>query len=86
MRKLYLYIVSPEKTWFNGEVEKVTLPGAKGSFTILPRHAPIVSVLEAGVLAYVTEMDEEEHILEIQGGFVEMDGDKVSVCVECQGD
>lgn len=82
MKKLHLYVVSPENTWFDGEVEKVTLPGVKGSFSILPRHAPIVSSLKSGVLAYVTEGN-EEHTLQIQSGFVEMNGDKVSVCVEC---
>lgn len=85
MKKLHLYVVSPEHTWFNGEVEKVTLPGVKGSFSILPRHAPIVSALKAGTLSYVTNED-KEHTLEILGGFVEMSDEKVSVCVECPND
>ena len=64
-------IVSPDKEIFNGEVDSVTLPGTLGSFTILPKHAPIVSSLKAGVLSYVTK-----------DGFVEMNDNKASVCVD----
>lgn len=76
-----LNIVSPEKELFNGEVESVTLPGTVGSFTILPQHAPIVSSLKAGMLSYITK-DKEEHTLTINGGFIEMNGNQVSVCVD----
>ena len=51
-----------------------------GSFTILPQHAPIISSLQDGVLSYVTETG-EEHTEKVKGGFVEMNGNKVSVCV-----
>lgn len=81
MKGLQLNIVSPEKELFNGEVENVTLPGMIGSFTILPQHAPIVSSLKAGTLSYVT-MDGEEHVQEINGGFIEMNNNNVSVCVD----
>ncbi len=80
MKKLHLNIVSPEKELFNGEVESVTLPGAMGSFSILPQHAPIVSSLRMGTLIYVT--DGEEHKLDIQSGFVEMSNGKVDACIE----
>ena len=80
MKELHLSIVSPEKSVFDGEVKIVTLPGTVGSFSILPRHAPIVSSLKAGTLAYTT-MDDEEHTLDIQGGFVEMSDGAASVCV-----
>ncbi len=80
MKALNLDIVSPEKRVFKGEVERVTLPGVIGSFTILPRHAPIVSSLKAGKLSYLSEG--KEHEMEIRGGFVEMNNDEVSVCIE----
>ena len=59
MKGLHLDIVSPEKEIFTGEVDSVTLPGTLGSFTILVQHAPIVSSLKAGTLAYVTKDGEE---------------------------
>ena len=55
MNGLQLTIISPEKELFQGEVRRVTLPGIMGSFTILPHHAPVVSSLSAGKVAYVKE-------------------------------
>lgn len=81
MKGLHLDIVSPDREIFRGEVNSVTLPGTLGSFTVLPRHAPIVSSLKAGELAYVTK-DGEEHVQDIQGGFVEMNENTVSVCID----
>lgn len=80
MKGLQLTIISPEKEIFKGEVKMVTLPGAIGSFTILPHHAPVVSALNAGKLTYVTE-DNAEQSLEIHGGFIEMSCNNVSVCI-----
>ncbi len=78
MERLHLNIVSPEKELFDGEVESVKLPGALGAFTILPEHAPIVSSLTKGKVVYTAD---KEYELEINGGFIEMSGGVVSVCV-----
>ena len=80
MKKLQLPIVSPEKKLFQGEVNQVTLPGVMGSFTILPQHAPIVSSLTRGKILYVTA-DGTSQNLEVMGGFVEMNDNNVSVCI-----
>lgn len=80
MKKLQLTIVSPEKKLFQGEVNQVTLPGVMGSFTILPQHAPIVSLLTRGKILYVTA-DGTSQNLEVMGGFVEMNDNNVSVCI-----
>lgn len=81
MKGLHLNVISPDKEIFNGEVDSVTLPGTIGSFTILPQHAPIVSSLIAGKLAYTTT-DGEEHVQDIKGGFIEMNSNKISVCID----
>lgn len=81
LKKLHLSIVSPEKSVFDGDVSVVTLPGTVGSFSILPGHAPIVSSLRAGTLSYISVEGGEEHILDIQSGFVEMSNGVVSVCI-----
>ena len=73
---LQLKIVSPERIEFSGEVERVKVPGSQGNFEILTGHAPIISTLEKGVVEYDGQQ------LEILGGFVEVQQDEVSVCVE----
>ena len=75
-----LEIVSPEKIIYSGEAESVTLPGLSGSFTILDRHAPIISALKKGVISYRINEKEEEVI--INEGFVEAKNNSVSVCIE----
>ena len=73
---LQLKIVSPEKIEFTGEVESVKVLGTQGNFEILTNHAPIISNLGKGVVEYGGQQ------LEILGGFVEVQQNEVSVCVE----
>ena len=55
-----LEILSPERTLYSGEVERVTLPGALGEFTVLRRHAPIISALVKGEVKYLLKDGKEE--------------------------
>ena len=75
---LKLKIVSPERIEFTGEVESVKVPGTQGSFEILQDHAPIISTLGEGIVEYDGQQ------LPILGGFVEVQKNQVSLCVERQ--
>ena len=77
---LNLRIVSPEEIAYNGEAESVKVPGLLGSFEILTNHAPIISALQKGVVEYVNS--DGRHQLNINGGFVEVQKNHVSLCVE----
>lgn len=77
---LYLKIVSPEKIVYDGEVSAVRVPGMLGSFEILVNHAPIISSLEPGLVEYTVKGEKCE--LHISGGFVEVQKNIVSLCVE----
>lgn len=77
---LQLRIVSPEKVEYDGAVERVLVPGTMGQFEILNDHAPIISTLQKGTVEYVG--GEGKVSLEIQGGFVEVQKNQVSLCVE----
>ena len=77
---LQLRIVSPEKVEYNGVVESVLVPGTAGQFEILNDHAPIISTLQKGVVEYDTK--EGKASLNILGGFVEVQKNVVSLCVE----
>ena len=79
---LQLRIVSPEKVEYDGEVLSVVVPGTMGQFEILNDHAPIISTLQKGVVEYTTQ--DAKANLEILGGFVEVQKNKVSLCVEIQ--
>ena len=77
---LTLRIVSPERIVFTGEVDSVLVPGTVGPFEILNNHAPIISTLVEGKVAYSVKGDNKE--LHIVGGFVEVKKNLVSLCVE----
>ncbi len=77
---LNLRIVSPESIAYNGEAESVKVPGMLGSFEILNNHAPIISALQKGKVEFVNA--EGRHELDINGGFVEVQKNRVSLCVE----
>ncbi len=78
---LKLKIVSPERIEFDGEVESVLVPGSQGQFEILNDHAPIISTLDKGVVEYGLPKGEKVRI-DILGGFVEVQQNAVSLCVE----
>ncbi len=77
---LQLKIVSPEKVEYEGTVERVVVPGTMGQFEILNDHAPIISTLQKGTVEYLNS--EGNNQLEILGGFVEVQKNVVSLCVE----
>ena len=78
---LKLKIVSPERIEFEGEVVSVLVPGTMGQFQILLNHAPIISSLDKGRVVYALPGGEKKS-LDISGGFVEVQKNVVSLCVE----
>lgn len=80
---LKLKIVSPERIEFDGEVERVLVPGSLGQFEILTNHAPIISSLDKGKVVYDLSSGEKKS-LDVIGGFVEVQKNVVSLCVEIE--
>lgn len=77
---LKLRIIAPDRLVFEGEVEKVTLPGTVGSFTVLNNHAPIISSLDKGKIAYKDRDGLTE--VPVRFGFAEVKDNVLSICVE----
>ena len=50
-----LEIISADKILFKGDVQRVTLPGSLGIFTVLDHHAPLISTLTRGAVVYETD-------------------------------
>lgn len=72
---MHLEIMTPEKKVFEGEVTIATFPGADGSFQVMNDHAPLISLLEDGVVVYKTK--EATNQVNITGGVVEVLKNKV---------
>ena len=77
---LKLRIIAPDRLVFEGDVESVTLPGTVGSFTVLNNHAPIISSLESGKIAYKGANGRTE--IAVRSGLAEVRDNILSVCVE----
>ena len=77
-----LEILTPEKKLFSGEVYGVQMPGITGSFEVLEKHAPLVSALKPGRVKVLKDKQNHTASYEIQGGFVEVLNNKVTVLVE----
>lgn len=74
---MHLEILTPEKKIFEGEVTIVTFPGASGSFQVLDNHAPLISLLQEGIVEY--KGSDTSARVRILGGVVEVLDNKVIV-------
>ena len=92
---MYLEIVTPEASIVSGEVESVTVPGVEGPFQMLKNHATIVSLLQSGKVKFhgnpsiakgfekkFTKEDSGKWVLEINGGTVECNDNKIIVLAD----
>ena len=52
-----LSVVTPEGSAFEGEVERLVVPGAAGEIGVLARHAPLVAMLKAGEIRIKSDGD-----------------------------
>jgi F-type H+-transporting ATPase subunit epsilon len=72
---MLLEILTPEKKIFEGDVTIATFPGADGSFQVMDNHAPLISLLAAGVVEYKSKNGNDKFA--ITGGVVEVLKNKV---------
>jgi F-type H+-transporting ATPase subunit epsilon len=74
---LQVKVITPEKIIWNTESDEVVLPTVTGDLGVLTGHAPLVSVLEAGLLRKKSENGWTPLIL--FGGFAEVEDNQVII-------
>lgn len=72
-------IITPDKSLYQGQADRITVPGTSGSIGILNHHAPLVSSLKKGEIKIV--LNEKEEFFKIEGGVIEVSQNKVIVLV-----
>jgi F-type H+-transporting ATPase subunit epsilon len=77
---LTLEIVTPEARVYSDTVDNVVIPTLEGEIGVLPRHLPLLSQVTDGELRVAKGSNTET--LVIGDGFVQVQGDKVSVLAE----
>ena len=80
MAKLRLEIVTAEREVFADDVDMVVAPGGEGELGILPRHAPLLTTLQPGVLRL--KKDGDETYMAVSGGFMQVYRDRVLVLAD----
>jgi len=73
-------LVSPEARIVSGKAASVQIPGAEGTLTAMPGHAPVITTLRPGILR--AEMDGGVQEYAVLGGFAEITADTMSVLAE----
>jgi len=77
---LYVVVISPEATVYEGEAESVVAPAWDGELGILRGHAPLMALLGSGELR-VTRGGRTERF-RVEGGFLQVVDDVVTVLSE----
>ena len=75
-----LQIVTPERHVLQETVQSVEIPGKEGYLGVLPGHAPLLTELGVGILAY--RKGSENRFLTVIGGYAEVLPDRVIVLAE----
>lgn len=80
MSKFMLEIVTPERLFFNGEVEMVIARGVEGDIGILKGHEPFVTPLQIGTIKI--RIDGQFKLAAISQGYMQVTKEKVVILVD----
>ena len=75
---MHVNIVSAESEIYSGTVTQVFAPAEMGEVGVMPRHAPMLSTLKAGVVRVIPQ-DGEEQTFFVSGGILEIQPHVVTI-------
>ena len=74
MHTFFLEIITPEKTFFRGEVQSINIPAVGGACTVMAGHQPIVFATEPGTIRITADGKTREAFM--SEGFIEVRPDE----------
>ena len=78
---LNVHIVTAEREVYAEEgVDEVIAPGIEGELTVLPSHAPLLTMIKPGIMRVVKGSEDTE--LAVTGGFLEVRDDRVTILAD----
>lgn len=81
MDTLTFDLVTPQATFFSGQVNMVEAPGTLGDFGVLPGHMPFISTLRAGVVT-IHDSKNSQSKLFVAGGIAEVNAKSCTILAE----
>jgi F-type H+-transporting ATPase subunit epsilon len=79
---IHVDVVSAEESIYSGEAEFVVLPGVIGELGIYPKHTPLLTQIKPGAVRIKVPNQEEETLVFVQGGFLEVQPNVVTVLAD----
>ncbi len=76
-----LDVITPEKVVYSKDVTAIVAHGTSGYLGVLAHHTPLVTSLEPGPFK-ITEPGDKEVTFSLDGGFMEVRGNKVVVLAD----
>jgi len=74
-------IVTAERLVYSEDgVDEVVAPGIEGELTVLPMHAPLMTMIKPGIMRIVK--GSEETVSTITGGFLEVRDNRVTILAD----
>ena len=80
MSTFFLEVITPEKQFFSGQAEEIICETEHGQMGVLKGHAPMIASLVIGEIQIKVDGNWRSAFME--GGFMEIGGDKVTVFSE----
>ncbi|MCG8351419.1 MAG: F0F1 ATP synthase subunit epsilon [Chloroflexales bacterium] len=77
---IHLEIVTAERVVLSDEVDMISVPTRDGRIGILPRHAPLLTILDIGELGIVKGSERTPYAL--AGGFMEVLPNRVTILAD----
>jgi F-type H+-transporting ATPase subunit epsilon len=74
-------LVSPERLLLSEQVTAVVVPGTDGDFTVLSKHAPLMTTVKAGVVEATLASGGAKRIF-VRGGFADVSPDGFTLLAE----
>jgi F-type H+-transporting ATPase subunit epsilon len=79
---MHVEVVSAEEQIYSGPAEILVAPGVEGELGILPRHTPLLTRVKPGQLRIKIPLQEEEELVYVSGGILEVQPDQVTVLAD----
>nr|YP_009256599.1 ATP synthase epsilon chain [Ulva linza]YP_009440099.1 ATP synthase epsilon chain [Ulva prolifera]ANH54358.1 ATP synthase epsilon chain [Ulva linza]AOT99436.1 ATP synthase epsilon chain [Ulva prolifera]UEN67709.1 ATP synthase CF1 epsilon subunit [Ulva prolifera]WFS79736.1 ATP synthase CF1 subunit epsilon [Ulva prolifera]WFS79813.1 ATP synthase CF1 subunit epsilon [Ulva prolifera] len=76
---LQVCIMTPDKIFWDEEAEEIILPTNTGQMGVLPKHAPLITALDIGVMSI--RQDNSWNSFALMNGFASIQNDKVTILV-----
>ena len=77
MNRLYLKVVTPDKLFFEGDIDMLVARTIEGDVGILLNHSPLVTILDIGRL--VIKDGDERKIAACAGGYIDVRNNNITV-------